>query len=220
MLKTTNLTKYFHSGQDTIKAVDDVSFEVNKGELVLIIGPSGSGKTTLLMLLGLLLKPDKGELILCGTNPHKLNEKQTAKLRRELLGFVFQDYLLIPALNAWENVALIPSLSKKTAAKEQAESILKSFGMGKHINSQVQPLSGGEKQRVALARALINKPDLILADEPTSNLDTKHGLEVIEHIRESVKKNNHAAIVVSHDTRLQQYADQILVMEDGKVKEY
>jgi putative ABC transport system ATP-binding protein len=214
-----HVTKRYGSGSTEVTAVRDVSLEVKAGEIVLIMGPSGSGKTTLLSMLGALLKPTEGSIRLNGTLVSTLAESRLPDIRLKQLGFVFQDFNLLSALTALENVAIVAELAGMGAgaARKKAATILAELGLGERLNFLPDKLSGGEKQRVAIARALVNEPALILADEPTANLDSKIGHEIMRLLRHLAKELGHSVVIVSHDQRIKDIADRVLWLEDGEL---
>lgn len=226
ILRAKNLTKVYGSGRTAVRAVDNVSLILKRGEVVLLMGPSGSGKTTLLTMLSGLLRPTSGSIELYPPENPKmvieltgLTRDALARLRLERMGFIFQHSNLLEALTAVENV-MVPLLIKgvkKEEARERAERILVELGMEDRLNSRPSELSGGEQQRVAIARALITDPDIIIADEPTANLDSKNGKEIIKLIHERAKKGGKCVITATHDPRILGFADRILYMEDGKI---
>jgi putative ABC transport system ATP-binding protein len=214
------LTKRFGSGATEVAAVRDVSLEVQPGEIVLIMGPSGSGKTTLLLMLGALLRPTVGDIRLGGVELNALPEAKLPDIRLRQIGFVFQDFNLLSALTALENVALVAELARIRSrdARQKATGLLTELGLGARLHFLPEKLSGGEKQRVAIARALINDPALILADEPTANLDSKIGREIARLLRRIASEQQRSVIIVSHDQRLKEIADRVLWLEDGQFK--
>ncbi len=220
-LNVTHVTKRYGSGTMQVSAVRDVSLAVAPGEIVLIMGPSGSGKTTLLSMLGALLKPTDGAIQLNGTVISALAENRLPDIRLKQFGFIFQDFNLLSALTALENVAIVAELAgaKNSAARKKAAGILTELGLGERLNFLPEKLSGGEKQRVAIARALINDPALILADEPTANLDSKIGHEIMRLLRKIAKEQGRNVIIVSHDQRIKDIADRVLWLEDGEFKQ-
>jgi putative ABC transport system ATP-binding protein len=233
-LEVTHLTKRFGAGATEVTAVHDVSLAVARGEIVLIMGPSGSGKTTLLSMLGALLRPTAGTIHLYrhngeevdGRQPEpivisELDEKRLPEIRLRQFGFVFQDFNLLSALTTLENVAIVAQLAgtPKGAARHKAAAILAGLGLEKRLHFLPEKLSGGEKQRVAIARALINDPALILADEPTANLDSKIGHEIMRLLRRIAREQGRSIIIVSHDQRIKDIADRVLWLEDGEFKE-
>lgn len=216
-LEIQSVSKTFRSGDVIVPVISDVSLAIGHKEIVLIMGPSGSGKTTLLSLMGLLLTPDSGEVLVAGQSVQQLGQKALAELRLHQLGFVFQDSNLLASLNAWENVTFVGQLGGVENAGERATEILSALGLKERQEFKVSKLSLGEKQRVALARALINKPSVILADEPTANLDAKHGQQIMETLQRTVKNGDHSVVVVSHDPRIVDMADRIYYLQDGKL---
>jgi len=220
-LQIAHVTKRYGSGSTEVTAVRDVSLSVNPGEVVLIMGPSGSGKTTLLSMLGALLKPTDGSIQLNGTIISVLAENRLPDIRLKQFGFIFQDFNLLSALTALENVAIVAELAgnKSGAARRKAASLLTELGLGERLNFLPEKLSGGEKQRVAIARALVNDPTLILADEPTANLDSKIGHEIMRLLRSIAKEQGRSVVIVSHDQRIKDIADRVLWLEDGEFKE-
>lgn len=220
-LQITNLTKRFGFGATAVVAVQDVSLNVAPGEIVLIMGPSGSGKTTLLSMLGALLKPSSGEIRLNGEVISVLKENRLPDIRLHKFGFIFQDFNLLSALTALENVAIVAELAgvKASAARKKAKALLGDLGLGERLSFLPEKLSGGEKQRVAIARALINDPALVLADEPTANLDSKIGHEIMRLLRRIAKEQGRSVVIVSHDQRIKDIADRVLWLEDGQFKE-
>jgi putative ABC transport system ATP-binding protein len=201
--------------------VRDVTLTVAPGEVVLIMGPSGSGKTTLLLMLGALLRPSAGEIMVNGTTISALPESRLPDIRIKQFGFIFQDFNLLSALSVLENVALVGQLSgkKKGPAGKKAADLLSQLGLEKRLHFLPDKLSGGEKQRVAVARALVNDPTIILADEPTANLDSKIGHEIMRLLRNIAKEQRRSVIIVSHDQRIKDIADRVLWLEDGQFKE-
>ncbi len=220
-LQVTHVSKRYGSGAIAVTAVRDVSLSVAPGEIVLIMGPSGSGKTTLLSMLGALLKPSEGTIRLDGETLSALAEDRLPAIRLRRFGFVFQDFNLLSALTALENVAIVAQLAgiKNGAAREKARTLLMELGLGARLNFLPEKLSGGEKQRVAIARALVNDPALILADEPTANLDSKIGHEIMRLLRQIAKEGGRSVVIVSHDQRIRDIADRVLWLEDGQFKE-
>ena len=219
--QVSHVTKRYGTGSAEVMAVRDVSLTVAPGEIVLIMGPSGSGKTTLLLMLGALLKPTEGSIQLNGTLLSALAESRLPDIRLRQFGFIFQDFNLLSALTALENVAIVAELAgmKSGAARQKATVLLNDLGLGERLNFLPEKLSGGEKQRVAIARALINDPTLILADEPTANLDSRIGHDVMRLLRQIAKEQNRSIVIVSHDQRIKDIADRVLWLEDGQFKE-
>lgn len=220
-LEISNVTKRYGSGATEVVAVKDISLSVVPGEIVLIMGPSGSGKTTLLLMLGALLRPSAGEIRLNGNIISAMKENRLPDIRLRKFGFIFQDFNLLSALTALENVALVAELAgvKRPEARRRATELLSRMGLGERLNFLPEKLSGGEKQRVTIARALINQPALILADEPTANLDSKIGHEIMRLMRRIAKDQGRSVVIVSHDQRIKDIADRVLWLEDGQFKE-
>ena len=218
-IQVEKLTKIYGSGTTAVTALDHVNLTIREGEFVAIMGPSGCGKSTLLHLLGGLDKPTGGEVLIAGHNLTDLNDNQLTELRRRKIGFVFQFFNLIPVLNAVENAALPVTLDgmKSTEAKDKATEWLTRFGMGDRLQNRPDQLSGGQQQRVALARALIADPELILADEPTGNLDTRASDEIAILLRDVSKQYGRTVVMVTHDPRIAAYSDRIIFLKDGKV---
>jgi len=220
-LDVRDVSKRFGSGDTAVVAVREVSLAVESGEVVLIMGPSGSGKTTLLSMMGALLKPTTGSIHLDGTELSALSEGRLPNIRLRQFGFIFQDFNLLSALTVRENVTLVAELagSKARAARDKATALLTDLGLGERLDFLPEKLSGGEKQRVAIARALINDPTLILADEPTANLDSKIGHEIMRLLRGIAKEQGRSVVIVSHDQRIRDIADRVLWLEDGAFRD-
>ncbi|MBZ0315206.1 MAG: ATP-binding cassette domain-containing protein [Anaerolineae bacterium] len=220
-LQVNGITKRYGSGTTEVAAISDISLTVAQGEIVLIMGPSGSGKTTLLLMVGALLKPTEGSIWLDGLDLTSLNERALPDIRLRQLGFIFQDFKLLSALTVLDNVAIVAELAGMTtkAARRKAADLLTELGLGERLTFLPEKLSGGEKQRVAVARALINEPRIILADEPTANLDSKIGLQIMRLLRHIAKEQGRSLIIVSHDQRIKDIADRVLWLEDGRFKD-
>jgi putative ABC transport system ATP-binding protein len=220
-LDVRDVTKRFGDGETGVVAVRGVSLAVEPGEIVLIMGPSGSGKTTLLSMMGALLKPTDGSIHLDGTVISELSEGRLPDIRLRQFGFIFQDFNLLSALSVVENVAIVAELAglKGRAARDKATALLTDLGLVERLDFLPEKLSGGEKQRVAIARALINDPTLILADEPTANLDSKIGHEIMRLLRTIAKEQGRSVVIVSHDQRIRDIADRVLWLEDGAFKD-
>ncbi|MBI5955088.1 MAG: ABC transporter ATP-binding protein [Chloroflexi bacterium] len=219
IISTQNLTKVFGSGATAVSALDRVNLSVNVGEFVAIMGPSGCGKSTLLHLIGGLDRPSDGKVIIEGTSIAEMDDDRLTELRRRRIGFVFQFFNLIPVLSAVENAALPVTLDgvKPAEAQKKAAEWLARFGLADRMSSRPDQLSGGQQQRVAIARALAAEPSLILADEPTGNLDTRSGDEIASLMRDVAKKYGRTVVMVTHDPRIAAYADRIVFLKDGKV---
>ena len=222
-IEITNLTKIYPRGIEEIIAVNEVSFQINQGEFVSIIGPSGSGKTTLVNLLGCLDNPSSGELRLGDRSifgkAKRLSERDLTKIRREAFGYIFQNFYLIPTLSVLENVVLPLTFYCKPGANDEALKLLKLLGIDNRKDHLPGQISGGEMQRVAIARAMVNKPEILLADEPTGNLDTKRSVEIVQVLRELNKTVGLTIVMVTHNQELARCADRILEMRDGHISQ-
>ena len=217
ILKVENLSKIYGKGENEVKAVDNVSFQVEKGEFVAIIGSSGSGKSTLLHLIGGVDRPTSGKVYIDGKDIYKLNNDNLAIFRRRQIGLIYQFYNLIPILNVEENITLPCDLDGQKVNKEKLAELLKTLGLEKRKNHLPNELSGGQQQRVSIGRAIINSPAIMLADEPTGNLDSKASDEIISLLKLSNKKYNQTVIVITHDEKIALEADRIITIEDGKI---
>jgi putative ABC transport system ATP-binding protein len=220
-LDVREVSKRFGEGETAVEAVSGVSLAVEPGEVVLIMGPSGSGKTTLLSMMGALLRPTGGTIHLDGTEIGALSESRLPDIRLRQFGFIFQDFNLLSALSVLENVAIVAELAGvgSRSARDKAGALLTELGLGERLDFLPEKLSGGEKQRVAIARALINNPALILADEPTANLDSKIGHEIMRLLRGIAKEQGRSVVIVSHDQRIRDIADRVLWLEDGAFRD-
>jgi putative ABC transport system ATP-binding protein len=218
-IQAEKLTKVYGSGATAVTALDHVNLTIREGEFVAIMGPSGCGKSTLLHLLGGLDRPSEGHVLIGGHNLTDLDDDRLTELRRRKIGFVFQFFNLIPVLNAVENAALPVTLDgvKPAEAKKKAEDWLTRFGLSDRLLNRPDQLSGGQQQRVAIARALVAEPELILADEPTGNLDTRSSDEIAGLLRDVSKQYNRTVVMVTHDPRIAAYADRIIFLKDGRV---
>jgi len=218
VIVTENINKIYGKGDIQVNALENVNINIKKGEYIAIIGPSGSGKSTFMNLLGCLDKPTSGKLFIDNTDVSKLNESELAKIRREKIGFIFQKYNLLPTLSALENVALAMSFAGVSVKEryERAEKLLDMVGLSKRVTHKPSELSGGEQQRVAIARALANKPSIILADEPTGNVDTKGGWKIMD-ILEEINKQGETVIIVTHDPDVAKRAKWVIRIQDGVV---
>ena len=221
VLDVSGVTKRFGDGSAAVEAVRGVDLRLGKGEIVLIMGPSGSGKTTLLSMLGALLRPTAGEIRLGGVSLSNLTERELPALRAQKIGFIFQDFNLMPSLTARENVEVALNVAgvAGAAARTRATGLLEELGLAERMDFLPENLSGGEKQRVAIARALANEPALLLADEPTANLDSGIGRDVMRILREIASRHGHSVLIVSHDERIREFADRVLWLEDGQFKD-
>ena len=219
ILKTQQLCKYFGEGDNQVKAVQNADIEINMGEFVAIIGKSGSGKSTLLHLLGGLDYPTSGKVYIKDKDIFNMSEDELAVFRRQKIGFVFQAFNLVSSINVYENVVLPLGLDDKEPDEKYINDILDTLGIKDKVENLPSTLSGGQQQRVAIARALASKPDIVLADEPTGNLDSKTGEEVISMLKLSAEKYGQTLVIITHNEEIAQLADRILVIEDGKVAE-
>ena len=213
-----NLVKKYGKGEATMFALDHAEFGVEKGEIVVILGPSGSGKSTLLHLLGGVDKPTSGNVFINDINIYDLKEKDLAIFRRRNVGLIYQFYNLIPVLTVKENILLPAELDNRKIDKEYLEDLLKTLDLKERENHLPSELSGGQQQRTSIGRALINRPSIVLADEPTGNLDSKNSKEIVELLKVSVKKYNQTLIMITHDTNIALQADRVITIEDGIIK--
>lgn len=217
ILRVENLTKVYGKGENEVRALDGVSFSVEKGEFVAIIGPSGSGKSTLLHILGAVDEPSSGKVFMDGKDVFKQNEEQLAIFRRRQVGLVYQFYNLIPVLDVVENITLPVQFDGRKVNRERLQDMVALLGLHgreKHLPNQ---LSGGQQQRVSIGRALMNSPSVVLADEPTGNLDSKNSQEIMELLKKSNRKYNQTLIMITHDENIALQADRIIAIEDGRI---
>ena len=222
-LEVRQVVKTFQSDSGSVNAVDGVSFSVKHGEFVALVGPSGSGKTTMLSILAALLSPTQGQILIDGQDLAGMSEAERVRLRREKIGFTFQANNLIPYLTAQENVEFMLRLNRKQdkLSRLRAQELLSRLGLSDRLANLPSQMSGGQQQRVAIARALIHNPTLVLADEPTASLDTERAFQVVKTFAALIHENQRAGIMVTHDLRMCQYVDRVLMMRDGRlVKEY
>ena len=217
ILKTKKLVKIYGEEPNLVKALDNISIEINEGEFVAIIGTSGSGKSTLLNMLGGLDKPTSGEIIISNKLLSKLSDEELTIFRRRNIGFIFQNYNLVPILNVYENIVLPIELDGSKIDTNYVDSIINTLGLKEKLTNMPNNLSGGQQQRVAIARALATKPAIILADEPTGNLDSKTSMDVIGLLKITSKKFNQTIVMITHNEEIAQLADKIIRIEDGKV---
>ena len=217
ILKIENLTKVYGSGENEVRALDGVSFSVEKGEFLAIIGPSGSGKSTLLHILGGVDRPTSGKVWLDGQDVYAQNEEQLAIFRRRQVGLIYQFYNLIPVLNVVENMTLPVLLDGRKVNEERLNELVETLGLGGRKNNLPNQLSGGQQQRVSIGRALMNAPAVVLADEPTGNLDSRNSQEIVELLRQSNVKYKQTLIVITHDDSIALQADRIIAIEDGRI---
>ena len=217
ILRCEHLTKEYGEGNTKIKALNDVSFSVEKGEFVSIVGPSGSGKSTLLHILGGVDKPTSGKVFVEGTDMHGLKEDKLALFRRRQIGLIYQFYNLMPVLNVDENILLPHLLDGRKMDKERLDMIVEQIGLNDRRNNLPNQLSGGQQQRVSIGRAMFNRPAIVLADEPTGNLDRKNGQEIMSLLKKSNREHKQTLILITHDESIALQADRIIYIEDGKL---
>ncbi len=217
IVKVENLTKIYGKGETKVVALDNVSFSINKGEFVAIIGPSGSGKSTMLHLLGGVDRPTSGKVYINGTDIYSLSNDNLAIFRRKQIGLIYQFYNLIPVLNIEENISLPVLLDGKQVDKNKLNEIITTLGLKERVNHLPNQLSGGQQQRVSIGRSLINNPAIMLADEPTGNLDSKNSREIIDLLKYSNRKYEQTLIMITHDPEIAKEADRIIKIEDGKI---
>ena len=217
ILKTSNLKKYYGNGENLVKAIDNANIDIKEGEFVAIVGKSGSGKSTLLHIMGGLDNPTEGKVYINDKDIFSLKEEKLAIFRRRNIGFIFQNFNLIPSLNVWENITLPVGLDGKEINKPFVTDIINSLGLESKVDALPNTLSGGQQQRVAIARALVARPEIILADEPTGNLDSKTSDEVMSLLKTMIKKYNQTLVMITHDEAIAQMADRVIYIEDGKV---
>ena len=217
ILETQDLKKYYGSGANQVKALDGVTLSVEEGELVAVVGASGSGKSTLLHMLGGLDYPTSGKVLVGGKDIFQLNETELTIFRRRKIGFVFQSYNLVPILNVYENIVLPVELDGRKPDKNFVEDVLQTLGIAGKRNNLPSQLSGGQQQRVAIARALVSKPNIILADEPTGNLDIRATLEVLGLLKLTGERFHQTIVIITHNEALAQLCDRVIHVEDGKI---
>lgn len=217
ILKVTNLKKYYGKGETLVKALDGIDLEIERGKFTAVIGTSGSGKSTLLNMLGGLDTPSEGSIQIGNTELAKLNSEQATIFRRKQIGFIFQNYNLIPVLSVWENIIFPITLDGRKPDKAFIMQVVKLLGLEKKLDSLPNNLSGGQQQRVAIARALASKPSIILADEPTGNLDTKTSDDVIGLLKMTSKEFHQTIVMITHNPEIAQMADRIIRIEDGRI---
>lgn len=217
ILKVENLSKIYGKGETAVRALDNVSFSVKKGEFVAIIGPSGSGKSTLLHLIGGVDRPTSGKVVIDNTDIYNLNETKLAIFRRRQIGLIYQFYNLLPVLTVAENMQLPLLLDGHKVDHKQFDEIVRTLGLQDRLHHLPNQLSGGQQQRVSIGRAMINNPAIMLADEPTGNLDSKNGTEIIDLLKMFNKTYNQTLIIITHDERIALQADRIIAIEDGRI---
>lgn len=219
ILKTTELCKYYGKGENEVRAVRNANISIIRGEFAAIVGKSGSGKSTMLHMLGGLDTPTSGQVLINDKDIFQLKEEELAKFRRRKIGFIFQAFNLVSTINVWENIVLPIGLDGREVDEEFVKDIIKTLQIEHKVHNLPNTLSGGQQQRVAIARALASKPDIILADEPTGNLDSRTSDEVMALLKMSAQKYGQTLVMITHDEEIAQIADRILVIEDGKVVE-
>ena len=217
ILKIEHLTKIYESGEDTVRAVDDISFSVEKGEFLAIIGPSGSGKSTLLHILGGVDRPTSGKVYLNGQDVYAQNEEALAIFRRRQVGLIYQFYNLIPVLDVVENMTLPVLMDGRRVNGERLRELLNVLGLTARQKNLPNQLSGGQQQRVSIGRALMNAPSVVLADEPTGNLDSRNSQEIVELFKQSNRKYGQTLVIITHDENIALQADRVIAIEDGKI---
>ena len=218
LLRVENLSKSYGKGEAKVDALKNINLSIKKGEFIAIVGPSGSGKSTLLHLLGGVDKPTSGNVFINDINIYDLKEKDLAIFRRRNVGLIYQFYNLIPVLTVKENILLPAELDNRKIDKEYLEDLLKTLDLKERENHLPSELSGGQQQRTSIGRALINRPSIVLADEPTGNLDSKNSKEIVELLKVCVKKYNQTLIMITHDTNIALQADRVITIEDGIIK--
>lgn len=218
ILKVKNLSKSYGKGEAKVEALKNINLSVNKGEFVAIVGPSGSGKSTLLHLIGGVDKPTSGQVLINDVDIYSLKEKDLSIFRRRNIGLIYQFYNLIPVLSIKENILLPAELDNRKIEKNYLDDLLKTLGLKERENHLPNELSGGQQQRTSIGRALINRPSIVLADEPTGNLDSKNSKEVLELLKLSVRKYNQTLIMITHDPNIALQADRVITIEDGIIK--
>lgn len=218
ILRCEHLSKIYGSGDNQVKALDDVSFSVEKGEFVAIVGPSGSGKSTLLHILGGVDRPTEGKVYISDTDIHSLSEDKLAIFRRRQIGIVYQFYNLLPVLNVDENIVLPHLLDGRKLDEERLDLVVEQMGLLDRRNNLPSQLSGGQQQRVSIGRAIFNHPAIVLADEPTGNLDRKNGEEIMNLLKKSNHEQKQTLILITHDESIALQADRMLYFEDGRIK--
>ena len=217
ILKATDLKKYYGEGETQVKALDGVSLDVNKGEFVSIIGTSGSGKSTLLHMLGGLDNPSSGNVVIDDTDISKMKGDKLCVFRRRKIGFIFQSFNLVPSISVYDNIILPLQLDGKKVDKDFVDSVIDVLGLSNKLDRLPSKLSGGQQQRVAIARALASKPAIILADEPTGNLDSKTSMDVLGLLKTTGKKFNQTIVMITHNDEIAQMADRTIRIEDGHI---
>ncbi len=220
ILQTKNLCKYYGRGENQVKAVDNMNLEIAQGEFAAIVGKSGSGKSTLLHMLGGLDTPTSGSVLVRGKDISKMKEEELAVFRRRKIGFIFQAYNLVSSINVWENIVLPLGLDEQPVNQAYIQELVQTLGLEKRLHHLPNALSGGQQQRAAIARALAAKPDIVFADEPTGNLDSRTSEEVVALLKLSAQKYGQTVVMITHDEEIAQAADRIMVIEDGRVVDF
>lgn len=220
ILETNQLCKFYGTNENQVKAVNNVNIQIKQGEFVAIIGKSGSGKSTLLHMLGGLDTPTRGNVVLSGKDMYQMNEDKLAVFRRRKIWFIFQAFNLVSSINVWENIVLPLGLDGRKVDEVYVNDIISTLGIENRIHNLPNTLSGGQQQRVAIARALVARPEILFADEPTGNLDSKTSDEVIALLKMTAKKYGQTIVMITHDDEIAQVADRILIIEDGKVVDF
>ena len=220
ILETNQLCKFYGTNENQVKAVNNVNIQIKQGEFVAIIGKSGSGKSTLLHMLGGLDTPTRGNVVLSGKDIYQMNEDKLAVFRKRKIGFIFQAFNLVSSINVWENIVLPLGLDGRKVDEVYVNDIISTLGIENRIHNLPNTLSGGQQQRVAIARALVARPEILFADEPTGNLDSKTSDEVIALLKMTAKKYGQTIVMITHDDEIAQVADRILIIEDGKVADF
>lgn len=217
IVEVKNLVKYYGDGDNLVRAIDHTSLKIESGKFTAIVGRSGSGKSTLLHMIGGLDRPDSGKVLIDGKDIFALKDDKLAQFRRKKIGFIFQDFNLIPSLNVWENIVLPLGLDGKKVQVKEVRRVLDQLGLLDKIKAMPNTLSGGQKQRVAIARAIVTNPAIICADEPTGNLDSQSELEVVSLMKRCVSEYGQTLVMITHDESIAQMADSVILIEDGKV---
>lgn len=220
ILETKQLSKFYGMGESQVKAVNHVNIQIRQGEFVAIVGKSGSGKSTLLHMMGGLDTPTEGKVLLSGNDMYEMKEDNLAVFRRRKIGFVFQAFNLVSSINVWENIVLPLGLDGKKADEEYVKDIIKTLGIENRMHNLPNTLSGGQQQRVAIARAMVTRPEVLFADEPTGNLDSKTGDEVIALMKMTAGKYGQTIVMITHDDEIAQVADRVMRIEDGQVVDF
>ena len=217
LIRVKNMYKIYNPGENEVRALDDVSLEINQGEFIAIVGHSGSGKSTFMNMLGCLDTPDSGEYFLDGKDVANLSDNELSDIRNHKIGFIFQNYNLVPVLNVFENIVLPVELDGNKVDKKFMKEVVQMLGLEDKLNNMPNNLSGGQQQRVAIARALVSKPAIVLADEPTGNLDSKTSSDVLGLLKVTSQKFQQTLVMITHNNEIAQLADRIIRIEDGKI---